>query len=222
MASSFELLESRIRRLTLPLNGQFPRPWMTDLVNPLDAQVFIVGKNQAKGYSTELLTHERHVNALFNRNGERCRDLYEEMTGGSPSPTRKNLDRLRKLFEAKGVRRVLETNVVCYSTPMSADLHLPHHSGGVIRGTEIFCTVVALIRPKVIVVHGAGTRNLLSRLLGVMLPLPPNSPSPVECTLVQGASVFLVPSLAPPKWNHWSSWADGHLTNVAKAVASAL
>jgi hypothetical protein len=40
--------ESAIRSLTAPINGQFPRSWMTDLQNPLLASVFIVGQNQAR------------------------------------------------------------------------------------------------------------------------------------------------------------------------------
>lgn len=76
--------EDAIRRLTEPLNGQFPRPWMTELKEPLSANVFIVGKNQAKGYEVGRLTHERHMKALFNRGGESCRRVYDEMTGFSP------------------------------------------------------------------------------------------------------------------------------------------
>ena len=38
--------EEQIRRLTEPINGQLPRPWMTEMRNPLEADVFIVGMNQ--------------------------------------------------------------------------------------------------------------------------------------------------------------------------------
>lgn len=40
---------------------------MTDPVDPLSANI-IVGKNQAKGYDSHRLSHERHLDALFNRN----------------------------------------------------------------------------------------------------------------------------------------------------------
>jgi hypothetical protein len=43
-------LERAIRPLTSPINGQLPRPWMTDLTDPREALVFIVGKNQRSGY----------------------------------------------------------------------------------------------------------------------------------------------------------------------------
>jgi|TARA_B110000967_G_scaffold171343_1_gene181775 hypothetical protein len=36
--------EETISLLTQPLNGQYPRPWMTNLTNPQEADVFIVGK----------------------------------------------------------------------------------------------------------------------------------------------------------------------------------
>ena len=41
-----EQFEEAIRRLTEPINGQYPRPWMTEMKRPWEADVFIVGKNQ--------------------------------------------------------------------------------------------------------------------------------------------------------------------------------
>src|SRR5687768_15226511 len=108
---------------------------MTDLPDPRQAVVFIVGKNQRNGYPVEQVgSHERLIDALFNRNGESCRGLYNEMTAGRPSPTRVNIDRLAAQLRRRGVQGVLETNVVCYSTPMSADLAEARHAGGRHRG----------------------------------------------------------------------------------------
>jgi hypothetical protein len=115
--SEFEL---KISAAIRTFNGQLPCPWMTNLADPLSAQDFIVGRNQARTYDASTLTHERHVDALFNRNGQSCRALYDELA--APSPTRQNIDLLRGLLEKAGVDRVLETNVICYSSPMSADL----------------------------------------------------------------------------------------------------
>ena len=39
--------ETKIRELTKPINGQLPRPWMTELEDPAQADVFIVGMNPA-------------------------------------------------------------------------------------------------------------------------------------------------------------------------------
>ncbi len=114
--------EKAISDLTQPINGQYPRPWMTDLSDPLAADVLIVGRNQRNGYTASSISHRPHLDALFNRNGEGCRRLYNELTGGRVSPTRQHLDRLRKHLQCVGVSRVLETNVICYSAPMSADL----------------------------------------------------------------------------------------------------
>jgi hypothetical protein len=123
--------EETISLLTQPLNGQYPRPWMTNLTNPQEVDVFIVGKNQRNGYDCARLgSHDRHLNALFNRNSETCRKVYNEMTAGKASPTRKNTDRFVKILASKGVHNILGTNVICYSTPMSADLRLGQHSGG--------------------------------------------------------------------------------------------
>jgi hypothetical protein len=214
--------EVAFTRLTEPLNGQLPRPWMTDLEDPLLADLFIVGKNQAKGYEVGQLTHERHINALFNRRGESCRRVYEEMTGHRPSPTRKNTDHFRSMLLHAGISDVLETNVVCYSTPMSGDLRLPEHRGGEVRGTEIFLTLIDFVKPKLLVAHGAGTREVLKALLGVALPPCPSSDGDPHSVVVQDMTIFIIPSLAPPQWNQWQRWAESHLTKVAKAAARAL
>ena len=222
MSAANRDLEANLWQLTAPINGQFPRPWMSDLEDPSSAAFFIVGKNQAKGYSVNHVTHQRHIDSLFNRNGQSCRGLYDELTGGTPSPTRKNIDTFRSLLASHGVDRVLETNVICYSTPMSEDLRLTDHAGGSARGTEIFQTLFRRIRPRVLVAHGSGTGQSLGALLGVKLPAPPSGPSDLQPTLVGGCLIFIIPSLAPPKWNQWCKWAPQHLAKVAEACAGAL
>lgn len=222
MVTGVQEFEVAISRLTEPLNGQFPRPWMTDLSDPLSANLFIVGQNQAKGYESSRLTHTRHIDALFNRAGESCRRLYDEMTGFRPSPTRQNTDRLRKVLASAGITRVLETNVICYSTPMSSDLRLPQHSGGTVRGTEIFLALLHFVKPRILIVHGAGTRDTLAALLSSSLPAPPTANTDPRPTTVGDMSIFVIPSLAPPKWNQWYGWADQYLAKVAKAAAGAL
>lgn len=222
MSARCDQFEATIARLTQPINGQYPRPWMSDLTDPLTASLFVLGKNQARGYPVDCLSHHRHLDALFNRNGESCRGLYNEITGNTPSPTRKNTDLFRSMLTANGITQVLETNVVCYSTPMSNDLRMPRHAGGSMRGTEIFEALLHWIKPKVLIAHGAGTQEMLSAALGVALPRPPTCPADPQPTAVGGVTVFVVPSLAPPKWNHWSAWAPEYLAKVATASAHAL
>ena len=114
--------EEKIRELTEPINGQLPRPWMTKMRNPLEADVFIVGRNQRHPYPAIKILHQRHLDALFNQNGESCRGIYDEVTKGKPSPTRRNMDDLAARLNQRNIHNILETDVVCYSTPMSADL----------------------------------------------------------------------------------------------------
>ena len=99
--------ENQIQELTKPLNGQLPRPWMTRMKNPLEADVFIVGMNQRNGYPAKDIPHRRHLDALFNRNGESCRGLYDEVTQGRLSPTRKNTDRLAACLNERGIHNIL-------------------------------------------------------------------------------------------------------------------
>jgi hypothetical protein len=213
--------EEAIAQLTQSLNGQLPRPWMTSLNDPRKADVFVVGKNQRKGYAAELVGgHDRHMNALFNRNGETCRELYDEVTGGIPSPTRCNTDRFITILNEKGVTNILETNVICYSSPMSHDLRLDAHAGGTERGKELFRFLLDSISPKAVVVHGKSAAKELFRVLRVD-PLPePTEADDVRSTMVEGTLVVVIRSLAPPAYNKWSSWADKHLRRVATKVAA--
>lgn len=215
--------EAAIRSLTQPINGQLPRAWMTDWADPLSARVVLVGMNQATGYDAGQISHERHVDALFNRNGQTCRGLYDEMRGGIPSPTRSNLDVFRGMLAEAGVKDVLESNVVCYSTPMSRELGSMQHSGGQERGTDIFRVILEFVRPRVLVAHGAGTRKTLGKVLGATLPAPPASKDdPMARTRIGDMEVFLIPSLAPPAFNRWQRWSHGYLQSVASQVACSL
>ena len=210
--------EARIRRLTEPINGQFPRPWMTEMRSPWEADVFIVGMNQRNGYDVDKVPHQRHLDALFNRNGESCRGLYDEMTGGRPSPTRKNTDALVARLKTQCIHGILETNVICYSTPMSGDLRSPEHSGGTESGEDIFRYLLAEIVPAILIAHGAGTLKRLSRVLRSGQFRVPRSADEI-CDVRLGRHLVIpIPSLAPPAFSRWSSWADGYLDEVARRV----
>jgi hypothetical protein len=119
-------------------------------------------------------------------------------------------------LRARGVDAVLETNVICYSTPMSAALGAPEHGGGREHGTALFRTLLEAVRPEVIVAHGSGTAKDLGRVLGVRLPKPPTAADqPVPEALADGATILVIPSLAPPAWNRWASWAPRYFDRVA-------
>jgi hypothetical protein len=214
--NNFEMV---IRDLTRPLNGQYPRPWMTHLRNPLEAQLFVVGRNQRNGFDCERLgTHDRHIDGLFNRNGETCRGIYNEMTGGKPSPTRKNTDRFVQILNRQGVTAILETNVICYSSPMSNDLRLEQHKGGAKKGEEIFRYIWSEICPSTVVVHGAGAAKQLSKIIGTQLPTAPDSLAPPVFTKIGNCSFVAINSLAPPAYNKWQSWSTEYLETLAKAI----
>ena len=214
--------EERIRELTEPINGQLPRPWMTKMTNPLKADVFIVGRNQARKYPSGEISHQRHLDALFNRNDENCRGLYDEVATGKPSRTRLNTDDLASRLNCRNIRNILETDVVCYSTPVFAHLKLPEHAGGRARGEEIFRYLLAAIAPKVIVVHGAGSTKALSRFLGLNRLQVPQTPDEICDVQTERHLVIPIPTLAPPAFNKWSSWSDDYLNQVADRVREKL
>lgn len=63
---NLESLEMHVRELTTELNGQYPRPWMTDSNEPQCAQVFVVGYNPATAYESSRVDYERHTDAASN------------------------------------------------------------------------------------------------------------------------------------------------------------
>jgi len=215
-------IEQYIREMTRPINGQYPRPWMTDSTMPERSEVFIVGRNQAKTYPVELLRdHDQHIDALFNRNGEGCRGLYDKLYP-APSPTRKNIARLSRLLKDRGIEDILETNVICYSTPMSSDLSQAEHRGGAARGTELFTGLLNFIRPRVVIAHGAGTVADLARVLKTEKFSVPDGPAKVCFHDVDKLRIYPIPSLAPPAWNSWSRWADEYLGRVSEHIRTFL
>lgn len=209
--STRQRLEQTVEKMTVA-NGQFTRPWMTYMTEPELAQVFVVGLNQATPITGN--DHRAFVDALFNRNGKSCRAAYDAARGNKdPSPTRRNLDRLRA---ALGVSETLETNVVCYATPMSANLAEPEHAGGTAHGTALFRELVDIIRPPILIAHGSRTRRMVGKLLGAEMPSVPSAVDPWtwgqrRATAFDGdyaPVVYVIRSLAPPAWNRWSGQAD--------------
>jgi hypothetical protein len=226
-------LEDSIRRLTQPVNGQFPRPWMTDMMHPEKARIFIVGYNQATGFPAALVgDHNAYIDALFNRNGRLCRKLYEQMRGDKgPSQTRKNIDALRGGLTSVGINDVIETNVICYSTPMSGDLAHVKNQGGKAVGIKIFLELLGVIRPIILIAHGARTTKELGHVLSTKLrAAASNQADDVSCvhvhTQLRGESyapmVFVIPSLAPPRWNGWLKWAQPLLAKTCEQVGKFL
>lgn len=227
------ILETSIRRLTCCVNGQFPRPWMTDVEHPEKVRIFIVGYNQATSCAAELIAHDAYIDALFNRNGRSCCELYKLLRGDAgPSRTHGNIDILKDGLAARELTDVIVTNAIFYSTPMSGDLAEVRHQGGKALGREIFVELLEVIRPAVLIAHGARTTRELGRVLFTKLPPAASKQEDgVSCVRVHtklrgGPSyapmVFVIPSLAPPKWNSWQAWAQPHLTETCDQVRETL
>jgi hypothetical protein len=160
---------------------------------------------------------------LFNRNGQTCRGLYDELYP-SPSKTRTNLDEFASRLAAAGITEVLQTNVVCYSTPMSADLRRTEHRMGSKLGGRIFDALLKAVRPKVVVLHGAGTCKAFEQQFDLPVPRPPADAGDGirRSTLSFGpfeTEIIAIPSLAPPGFNMWSAWAPRYLDAVSAHIA---
>ena len=214
-----DTFERAIRELTKPINGQLPRPWMTSMTNPLEADVFIVGVNQATEYPSESIPHQRHMDALFNRNGESCHALYDEARRDRPpSRTRQNIDGLSARLHLRNIQNILETDVVCYSTRVSSELRKEAHAGGIQRGRHIFRYLLSEIAPAVIIVHGSRASKDLSRVLDIPRLQVPGHADEICDVQTERHLIIPIPTLAPPAFNMWSSWSDGYLNKVADLV----
>ncbi len=207
--------EEKIRELISSINGQPPRPWMMAMTNPPEADVFIVGRNQSKCYWANAISHERHVDALFNRNGESCRGRYDRVTNSRPSPARKNTDRLVCRLSRRNIHNILETDVICYSTPMSRELRMLAHVAGAKRRRRIFQHLLDEITTACLIVHGVGSVKQVSNILSVpQLKLPKSAD---EICGVQTERHMVIP-LALPAFNKWSSWSHEYLDKAADRV----
>ena len=216
-------LERQLRPLLTPVLGGYLRPWMTSSEDPESCKVWVVGANPAKTFPTESIgSFEAYVDALFNRNGRSFRELYDDITGGQPSPTRRNLDRLKETLESNGILDVLETNINCFPTRMSADLQAPSNREGRDRGKAIFDLLLATGKPNAVWLHGAGTAN---KFRSRYEPGLPSSLAPGErfkSEELNGRLYILTQSLAPPAFNRWQRDFDDVLFQAAKAIAMRL
>ena len=214
--------EDRIRELTIPINGQLPRPWMTTMTDPLKAEVFVIGINQSREYLVDKVSHKRHLDALFNRNGQTCRGLYAEISEGKPSRTRKKIDELAERLKQRGVNNTLETDVICYSTPTSEDLRAVAHASGVKRGRQIFRYLLEQVRPPVLIVHGVAAGKELADTLRTGQFKVPQSAGDVCDVQTEQHLIIPIPSLSPRQFNRWASWSSDLMDQVAIRIRDRL
>lgn len=201
--------EDLIRTMTTPRDGAYPRPWMTD-TDPDQAKILIVGASSAKTFRcADVGDHEQFLDALWNRNGRRCRVMYDAATT-KPSRTRPNIDRLSEMLAARGLTS-MQTNVSCASARYDAELSEEDRA----HGTEIFKAVVEHVPWQAMIVYGVGASKRFGRAFGMAMPrVPLPDSAPVQVSL-RGRTVFVSPTLAPPSYRT-SVWP--YLERVVGAI----
>ena len=210
--------EQTIWRLTQPCNGELPRPWMTQMTNPLDADVFVIGMKPARQYPADEISHERHFNALFNRNGEHCRSLYDEVNKGDASPTRRNLDSFTALLNQRDIHNIIETNIVCCSDPDNIPSPSTGHIDQSGSDEEIFRYILQQIAPKVLIVYGVATANRLCKILNSGPIAVPKSLHDFHEVHTKNHLVIPTRSFGPPEFDKWHTWSSAFLNAVADRV----
>lgn len=214
-------LERQFRDLLQPVAGQYPRPWMTSSTSPESCRVFIVGFNQARAFDAARIpsVHD-YINILYNRGGTTCRGVYDELNP-VPSRTRTNLDRVTASLADAGILDVIETNVICFSTPMGAELTQRKNRQGATVGRSIFGTILSHIQPKVIWLHGAGAAKAYRKEISRELPNRPSARL-IQIDTVADTRIIQIGSLAPPAFNRWHREFDAVLDKATRATAEFL
>lgn len=203
--------EDRIRELTAPRDGAYPRPWTT-ATNPAQADVLIVGASSAKTFRVaDVGEHSQFLDALWNRNGQSCRAMYDAATI-KPSPTRPNLDRLSQMLAASGMTS-LQTNVTCASARYDAEVSAKDRA----HGTIIFKTVVEFVPWKAMILYGVGATEKFGKALGLRMPDVPSPDSDPISVQFRDRPVFVSPTLAAPGYQK-SVWP--YLERVVAAIVA--
>lgn len=216
------VFEKVISELTLAVDGQYPRPWTCDFKEPLKAEGMILGFNQARKYSSNDLTHEEFMDYHFGRCGTSY-DLYNRLNP-DPSPTRENIAKLAKQLD----RKVLESDVYCYSSRKSKDLS----ASGREIGRKLAHTVIAGVAPKFMIVYGAKPEKAFWKELqksGAVIEkteaLSEQNVTAFRLKLDRArlnanfsgsfdTLVLFIPSLSLPQWNKWKWEAPAVFTRV--------
>jgi hypothetical protein len=80
-----------------------------------------------------------------------------------------------------------------------------------------------MIKPPVLIVHGAGAKTTLEKTLQHKLPSCPNNPDSIIMTKLSmdnySMTVYVLPSLAPPAYNKWLEWATCYMEKIAIRIS---
>lgn len=136
--------------------------------------------------------------------------MYNAATA-RPSRTRPNLDRLSRMLTARGLSS-LQTNVACASAHYDGELSNDDRA----HGTEVFKAVVAHVPWQAMIVYGVGASERFGRAFGISMPAVPSPDAVPKRVNLQGRTVFVSPTLAPPSYRT-SVWP--YLEQVVEAIA---
>lgn len=215
------VIRSRLRELADvvvgPVEDGYLRPWMC-AGDPAAARVFLVGANPATPFPIGAIDRESYLDALVS-DGDRLRELYLRVRGGSPSPTRRHIDHVVALLAHHGVTPVLETNVWTLPT---RDLASLRRADKVVvdRSSMVIVALMKLLEPQAVVVHGAEATRTLGQLLG--RSLEPAEPSRPVRWYEGTPPAVAIPSLSPPRANAWLQRSTDDLHLMAEALRRAI
>lgn len=202
--------------------------------DPASATVFVVGYNPAKEFSEKAcsekgISHKKYVAALFNDDKNAHRELFYQLHP-KQSPTREATQELVRVIghERPLLQAVIETNVICFSTPKARDIKKPENAIGRTRGLELFKVLVRTIKPRVMIIHGAKAKKELDEALHLN-PIVPQAPTKLPTlpifndyeTNYGKLRIFPIQTLSPRAssvWWEWKSWRVDYYKLIAKSA----
>lgn len=197
-----------------PVDGGYLRPWMC-AGDPATARVFLVGANPATPFPVESIGRTAYLDALTTQN-DRLHELYLRLRGGSPSPTRLNIERVVRILSRAGAGTVLETNVWTLPTPSLAALR--RAGTAAVSSSTVLDALIEVLAPLALIVHGSKATQEMGRLLERPLKTATRS-QPVIWH--EGHPVIMsLPSLSPPPANGWLPSSGPALEVLAARLAA--
>jgi len=157
-----------------------------------------------------------YVEALA-RGGDSLISIYRAVRGDRPSPTRTNIEMVSRMLMGASVGPVLETNVWCLATRSISELRSADPETARVT---ILPDLIEILRPVVVIVHGAAATRDLGRVMRWGLP----AASPRAPVLWSGhdPQVVSIPSLSPPPSNAWLPRSTDVLQAMAADIATAV
>jgi hypothetical protein len=219
-------LEDAVCSMIQPAGDQYPRPWMTMMSNPEEANIFTIGKHPSTKYLSRDIDKKEHFNSLFNNPPMSCHDVYHRIRPKGNTPTRQKLEIIKKKLNSKSLEMIIDTNVSIIN--YDSIINRTEQSAAKSLGEEGFLDIVKIICPKVLIAYGDEANAKISDLFNIKLHCLPKT-SDDRLYFSQGLGGEFCEKykpwifFTPPLWDsNWGRWAEKRLDELCREIARLL